>query len=126
MEHTTRLFMVLSSINCALAVILGAFGAHMLKEHLSEDLMATFRTGTLYHFFHALGLFAVAFVSSEIPKSTLVQWSGWLMFIGIILFSGSLYLLCFTKISWLGAITPFGGASFILAWLCLAVAAFKA
>ena len=125
MEYATKLFIVLGSINSALSVILGAFGAHMLKERFTEDLMATFQTGTQYHFFHALGLFAVAFVASLLPNSPLAQWSGWLMVIGIILFSGSLYLLCFTGIRWLGAITPLGGMSFIIAWLLLAIAALK-
>ncbi len=126
MEYATKLFIILGSVNSALSVILGAFGAHMLKERLAEDLMATFHTGTQYHFFHSLGLFAIAFVTSLLPNSSLAQWSGWLMFIGIILFSGSLYILSFTGIRWLGAITPLGGMSFIIAWLLLAIATAKA
>ncbi len=126
MEYATKFFIVLGSINSALSVILGAFGAHVLKGRFTEDLMATFHTGTQYHFFHSLGLFAVAFVASLLPNSLLTQWSGWLMFVGIIIFSGSLYLLCFTGIRWLGAITPLGGISFIIAWLLLAIVALKA
>ena len=126
MEYNTKIFIVLGSINSALSVILGAFGAHVLKGRFTEDLMATFHTGTQYHFFHSLGLFAVAFVASLLPNSLLTQWSGWLMFVGIIIFSGSLYLLCFTGIRWLGAITPLGGLSFIIAWLLLTIAVLKA
>lgn len=125
MERSTKLFIFLGSINSALSVILGAFGAHVLEKYLKEDLMATFHTGTQYHFLHALGLFAIAFVASLLPNSIWARWSGWLMLMGIVLFSGSLYLLCFTGIRWLGAITPLGGVSFIVAWSLLAVAVFK-
>ena len=121
MKNLTRLFVILGSLNAALAVILGAFGAHMVKNQLSENLMATFQTGNQYHFFHALGLFAVAFMASQ-TNSKLVKWSGFLMFIGIILFSGSLYILSITGIKWLGAITPIGGIAFIVAWILLAMA----
>ena len=121
MKNLTRVFVILGSLNAALAVILGAFGAHMLKNQLSENLMTTFQTANQYHFFHALGLFAVAFIASH-TNSKLVKWSGFLMFIGIILFSGSLYILSITGIKWLGAITPIGGIAFIGAWILLAMA----
>jgi uncharacterized membrane protein YgdD (TMEM256/DUF423 family) len=121
MKNLTRVFVILGSLNAALAVILGAFGAHLLKSQLSENLMATFQTANQYHFFHALGLFAVAFIASH-TNSKLVKWSGFLMFIGIILFSGSLYILSITGIKWLGAITPIGGIAFIGAWILLAMA----
>lgn len=124
MKNLTRLFVILGSLNAALAVILGAFGAHMLKNQLSENLMTIFQTGNQYHFYHALGLFAVAFIASH-TNSKLVKWSGLLMFIGIILFSGSLYILSITGIKWLGAITPIGGIAFIGAWIVLAIAAFE-
>jgi uncharacterized membrane protein YgdD (TMEM256/DUF423 family) len=121
----TKNFLLLGSINAALAVGLGAFGAHGLRGKLSEDLLGTYQTGVQYHFYHALGLFAVALVASLLPESTLVKWSGWLMFAGIILFSGSLYVLSVTGIRWLGAITPLGGVAFISAWLLLALAVLK-
>ncbi len=121
MKNLTRVFVILGSLNAALSVILGAFGAHMLKNQLSENLMTTFQTGNQYHFFHALGLFAVAFIASY-TNSKLVKWSGFLMFAGIILFSGSLYILSITGIKWLGAITPIGGIAFIGAWILLAMA----
>jgi len=121
----TKIFLLLGSVNAALAVGLGAFGAHGLRSRLSEDLLSTYQTGVQYHFYHALGLFAVALVASLLPDSALVKWSGWLMLAGILLFSGSLYLLSITGIRWLGAITPLGGVAFISAWLLLAVAVAK-
>jgi uncharacterized membrane protein YgdD (TMEM256/DUF423 family) len=126
MNVLTKIFLLVGSINAALAVGLGAFGAHGLRSRLSEDLLSTYQTGVQYHFYHALGLFAVALVASLLPESTLVKWSGWLMLAGIVLFSGSLYLLSLTGIRWLGAITPLGGVAFISAWLLLALAVFKA
>jgi len=123
LEPLTKFFVILGSLNAGLSVILGAFGGHVLKERLAENLMTTFQTGILYHFFHALGLFAVAFVASQLPGANLVKWSGLLMFAGIILFSGSLYLLSVTGVRWLGAITPVGGIAFIVAWVLLALSA---
>ena len=125
MNVLTKIFLLLGSVNAALAVGLGAFGAHGLRSRLSEDLLSTYQTGVQYHFYHALGLFAVALVASLLPDSALVKWSGWLMLAGILLFSGSLYLLSITGIRWLGAITPLGGVAFISAWLLLAVAVAK-
>jgi uncharacterized membrane protein YgdD (TMEM256/DUF423 family) len=121
----TKIFIVLASLNAALAVGLGAFGAHSLRDKLPADLLNTYQTGVQYHFYHALGLFAVAFVASQLPSSALVKWSGWLMLIGIILFSGSLYGLTLSGIRWLGVVTPLGGVAFITAWLLLAWAVFK-
>lgn len=125
MTVLTKTFLLLGSINAALAVGLGAFGAHVLRGRLSESLLSTYQTGVQYHFYHALGLFAVALVASQLPNSILVKWSGWLMLAGIILFSASLYLLSITGMRWLGAITPLGGVAFISAWLLLAAAVFK-
>jgi len=120
-----KLFISLGSINAAIAVALGAFGAHALKNSLSKDMLAVFETGVQYHFYHALGLLAVGFIATHLPESSLVQWSGWLMLAGIIFFSGSLYILAVSGISWLGAITPIGGTAFIIAWLLLAIAILK-
>jgi len=125
MTALTKIFLLLGSINAALAVGLGAFGAHILRGRLSESLLGTYQTGVQYHFYHALGLFAVALAASLLPEAALVKWSGWLMLVGIILFSGSLYLLSITGMRWLGAITPLGGVAFISAWLLLAAAALK-
>jgi len=120
-----KLFISLGSINAAIAVALGAFGAHALKNSLSKDMLAVFETGVQYHFYHALGLLAVGFIATHLPESSLLQWSGWLMVAGIVFFSGSLYILAVSGISWLGAITPIGGTAFIVAWLLLAIAVIK-
>ena len=119
---SVKLLALLGSINAALAVILGAFGAHVLKARVAPELLSAFETGAQYHFYHALGLFAVAFVSSQVPDSGLPKWSGWLMQAGIVLFSGSLYAMAFGGGRWLGAITPLGGVAFIASWLVLAAA----
>ena len=120
-----KLFISLGSINALIAVALGAFGAHALKARLSPDMLAIFETGVQYHFYHALGLLAVGLISTHLPDSGLVKWSGWLMFFGILIFSGSLYILAATGIKWLGAITPIGGTAFIAAWLLVAIAVLR-
>lgn len=108
----------------ALAVILGAFGAHALKERIPTDLLQVYETGVKYHFYHALGLLLVGMLSIQMP-SNLISWSAICLVVGIILFSGSLYVLAITGIKWLGAITPIGGLSFIVGWVLLAVAVWK-
>lgn len=125
MNGQTRIFIILGGLNSALSVALGAFGAHILKGYLPPSLMLTFQTAVRYHFFHALGLIAIAFVAYLIPRSKLVKGAGILMCAGIVLFPGSLYLICFTGIRLFGALTPIGGASFILSWLLIALAASK-
>lgn len=120
-----KLFVSLGSINALIAVTLGAFGAHSLKGRLSADMLAIFETGVQYHFYHALGLLAVGVIAAHLPESGFLRWSGWLMFIGIIIFSGSLYVLAITGIKWLGAITPIGGTAFIAAWVMLAIAVLR-
>jgi uncharacterized membrane protein YgdD (TMEM256/DUF423 family) len=119
----TRLFLLLGSINSALAVMLGAFGAHGLRGKISPELLGTYQTGVQYHFYHALGLLILAFAAAQMKDSRLVPWAGGLMLTGIVLFSGSLYALSLTGVKALGAITPFGGAAFIGGWVLLAVAA---
>ena len=121
----TKFFLFLGSVNMFLVVILGAFGAHGLKERLSPEMMAIYQTGIQYHFYHAIGLLIVGILSFFLQMSSLIQWSGLLMLTGIIIFSGSLYLLSITGLSWLGAITPVGGTAFVAAWFLLAVASLK-
>ena len=113
------------AILCGLGVVLGAFGAHALAGRLSSDMLAVFETGVRYHFIHAIGLLAVAWAASRWP-SGLVGVSGWLFVAGIVIFSGSLYLLALTGARWLGAITPIGGLCMIAGWLALAVGALRA
>ena len=103
------------------AVALGAFSAHALKGRLSAEMLAVWHTGVEYHIYHALGLLAVGLVATQHPESALLKWSGWLMFTGILLFSGSLYALALSGERWLGAITPIGGIAFLAAWALLVV-----
>lgn len=118
-------WLMAGSINMLLAVALGAFGAHALKDHLPPELMAVYQTGNQYHVYHALGLFAVAFVARMIPASRAIRWSGVLMLAGLVLFSGSLYALSLTGRRWIGMMTPFGGTAFLASWLLLAIGAWR-
>lgn len=122
MEKT---FMGLAGILGAMAVALGAFGAHALEGRISAELLATYEIGVRYHFYHALALAAVAWAVVQWPNATTALVAGWLFVAGIVVFSGSLYLLAFSGVRWLGAITPIGGVAFIAGWICLAWAAWK-
>lgn len=106
------------------AVAIGAFGAHGLKSILTEELMQVYKTGVEYHFYHALGLLLVGVISLNKPSRAL-NWSALFLVIGIMLFSGSLYLMAVTGIKWLGAITPVGGVSFIVGWVFLFVGVWR-
>ncbi len=97
-----------------LGVALGAFGAHMLKTKLSADLFAIFQVGVLYHLIHALALFALALYGKSSGMD--IRAGAWLFLVGIVVFSGSLYVLSLTGVRALGAVTPLGGLSFLLAW----------
>jgi uncharacterized membrane protein YgdD (TMEM256/DUF423 family) len=125
MPQTAKVFLILGGINAALVVLLGAFGAHALKARLSVDILAVYQTGVHYHLFHALGLLAVGLVATQISDSAYLRWSGWLMLVGIILFSGSLYVLSVSGLRWLGMVTPFGGMLFIAAWILFVIAVAK-
>lgn len=116
-----KIFLLLGSVNMFLAVALGAFGAHGLKSRVSAESLAVWQTGVLYHLAHALGLLLVGLLAAHLP----VRNAGWMLFAGIVLFSGSLYLMVLTGIRSLGMITPFGGVAFLAGWLLLAVAALK-
>lgn len=120
-----KLFFIFAALLGGLGVALGAFGAHALEARLSEDLLATFETGVRYHFYHALALIGVVVAIGRWPGSSLPVIAGWLFVVGILVFSGSLYLLAFTGARWLGAITPIGGVAFIAGWVCLALAAWR-
>jgi uncharacterized membrane protein YgdD (TMEM256/DUF423 family) len=111
---------VTGAIAAGLAVVLGAFGAHGLKSRVDPELLVIFETGVRYHMYHALALLAVGFAASR-WSSPLVGLSGWLFVAGMLIFSGSLYLMTFTGARWLGAITPIGGLALILGWVALAV-----
>ena len=126
MPGTAKLFLALGCIAALLAVALGAFGAHGLKARMAPELMPVYQTGVEYHFYHALGLILVGLAALHLPQSALLRGAGWAMLAGIVLFSGSLYLLSLTGLRWLGAITPLGGAAFITAWGLFAAAVIKA
>jgi uncharacterized membrane protein YgdD (TMEM256/DUF423 family) len=115
----TRTFGVLACLLACLAVAAGAFGAHALRGRLSEELLAVFETGARYQMYHALALLGVAWAAARWP-GPLAGAAGWLFVLGIVLFSGSLYLLALSGVRWLGAITPLGGLSFLAGWLLLA------
>lgn len=120
-----KLFLIIGAINAMLAVALGAFGAHGLEGKISEKYLEVWKTGVQYQMFHAIGLFVIAFLLSKFPQSSLLTASGWIMLAGIVLFSGSLYVLSTSGIKVLGAITPLGGVAFIVAWILIVVAAVK-
>ena len=122
---SSRVFLILGALNAALAVGFGAFGAHALKARLTETDLDIFQTACQYHFYHALGLLIIGLLVATHPGSGLVKISGWIMFAGIILFSGSLYALVLTQYRWLGAVTPLGGTAFIIAWICLLTGVIK-
>ena len=105
-----------------LAVTLGAFGAHGLEARLESRMLSVYQTAVEYHRYHALGIIPIGVVINVRPGSSLMRWVAAIVLAGIILFSGSLYLLSFSGMRWLGAITPFGGLAFIIAWLLVGIA----
>ncbi|MCA9955616.1 MAG: DUF423 domain-containing protein [Anaerolineales bacterium] len=123
----SKLFVILGAVFMMIGVGAGAFGAHGLKPYFERfpDLAATYETAVRYHVYHALGLFAAAWLADKYPVS-LTTWGGYFLVAGIVIFSGSLYLLVMTRQNWLGAITPLGGVAFIAGWGCLALAAWRA
>lgn len=121
-----RRFVMMGGINLFLSVALGAFGAHALKERISEQMLANWQTGVHYHMIHALGILLVAILADKLTgQQKLVRLSGNLLQWGIVFFSGSLYVMALTGVKILGAITPIGGVCFLAAWILLAVAAGK-
>ena len=120
MPLLARTFLITGALAGMLAVLLGAFGAHALRARLTPDMLAIYQTGVQYHFWHALGLLAIALTLAHFPAAQGLKWAGGLMLAGILLFSGSLYLLAVTGTRWLGAITPIGGTAFIVAWAVFA------
>ena len=113
----------------ALSVMLGAFAAHTLKQILQPDNLQVFETAVRYQFYHVFALLAVGILYKEFPVKLMI-WAGRLFVTGIVLFSGSLYLLCYVKhnqlpLNWLGAITPFGGVAFIAGWVMVFMAVQK-
>ena len=119
-----RVFVVLGAALAFTAVALGAFGSHGLQGRVSPEDVAIFETGVRYHMYHALALLAAAGVAARWSGIEVVV-AGWLFVGGILVFSGSLYLLVLTDTRWLGAVTPVGGLAFLVGWLLLAVGAIR-
>ena len=113
-----RFFFLSGAVAAFIAVALGAFGAHSLRTKLSPDMLNIFEVGVRYQMYHALGLIAVAWAMTRWPEANLNA-AGWAFIVGIVVFSGSLYLLSATDIRWLGAITPIGGLAFLIGWAIL-------
>ncbi|MFP3324743.1 DUF423 domain-containing protein [Planococcus sp. SIMBA_160] len=123
-----KFFLIAGAFNGLLAVAFGAFGAHLLEGRVADKYLDTWQTAVQYQMFHSIGLIAVAILMSSAligPLSSL-SWAGYLMLAGIVIFSGSLYVLSLSGISVLGAITPIGGLAFIAGWVMLMIAAAKA
>lgn len=120
-----KIYLMIAAVSGFFAVALGAFGAHGLKQKLSVDMLAVYQTGVQYHFYHTLALFGVALLMLQLPQSAALRWSAALFVVGIIIFSGSLYVLSISGVRWLGAITPIGGVAFLAGWILLAVAAWN-
>lgn len=119
-----RLWLLLSAFAGFTGVALGAFAAHGLKSRLTPEYLAVFQTGTHYQLIHALALFGVGLLALHMP-GRLVNLAGGAFAVGILLFSGSLYLLTLSGIGKLGIITPFGGVALLIGWLCLGLAAWR-
>ncbi|MCZ8524109.1 MULTISPECIES: DUF423 domain-containing protein [Paenibacillus] len=105
-----------------LAVAIGAFGAHMVKNNISEAMFANYQTGVQYHMFHALALVAIGLAAAVLPGQAHLRRAGWAMLAGIVIFSGSLYVMALTNLRVLGAITPIGGLAFLFGWISLFLA----
>ncbi len=121
MEQT---WFTLGCLLMVLGVAAGAFAAHGLKGRLSTDDLEIWQTAARYHVYHALALLAVAYAATRWPGN-LIATAGWLFVAGVVLFSGSLYVLAFSGVKWLGAVTPLGGLCFLAGWGSLAVAAWR-
>ena len=121
----SKLFLILGSINAATAVSMGAFGAYFLKTKIPEEMLSVFQTAVQYHFYHSLGLMIVGVLTLYFKPEKYLEIAGWMMFIGIILFSGSLYILSTTAMRWVGIITPFREIAFIVSWMFIAITVWK-
>jgi uncharacterized membrane protein YgdD (TMEM256/DUF423 family) len=121
-----RLAIVAGSLLMALAVALGAFGAHALKARVAPEMLAVWQTGVTYQAWHAIGLLLLGLLMLHAPASAALRVAAWLFIVGIALFAGSLYLLALGAPRAVGAFTPFGGAAFIAAWIAVAAGAWNA
>ena len=114
------MFVFLGALNMAIAVMLGAFGAHGLKTKVTAEQLAWWHTGVDYHVYHALALLIIGTLIAAQPQLAIPKGSAWALQVGIVIFSGSLYAMTLGAPRWFGAITPIGGMAFIIGWLWLA------
>jgi uncharacterized membrane protein YgdD (TMEM256/DUF423 family) len=122
---TARSLLAVAALLMLLAVGAGAFGAHALKSRLAPDMAAVWQTAVQYHAWHALGLLAIGVLLVQWPGRSALAVAAWLLIVGIVLFSGSLYAMALTGIRGLGAITPVGGVAFLGGWAALAWACWR-
>jgi len=122
---SSRLALMAGAVAMFMAVALGAFGAHALKARLAPDMAAVWQTAVQYHAWHALALLATGILLAQDPARGLLGTAGWLFVAGIVLFSGSLYLLALTGTRGLGAVTPIGGVAWLAGWAVFAWAVFR-
>jgi uncharacterized membrane protein YgdD (TMEM256/DUF423 family) len=116
-----KTFLLAGALAAFLAVALGAFGAHGLRGRLAPDMLAVFETGVRYHMYHALAILITGLIAARLD-GWLIQTAGWAFVLGIVIFSGSLYLLAITGVTMWGAVTPIGGLAFLVGWACLIAA----
>ena len=117
----TNPLITMAAVNGLLAVILGAFMSHSLDETITTELLGVFQTGVSYHMYHSLAALAVGILSHIFPKVRLLKFSAYSFLLGIVFFSGSLYLLALTELPMIGMITPIGGIFFIFGWIMLCI-----
>jgi uncharacterized membrane protein YgdD (TMEM256/DUF423 family) len=120
-----KMFIMIGSLKMLAAVALGAFGAHGLKERLSPNFMEIYQTAVQYHMIHALAILFTGLLMYWLGPLPLLSWAGWSFIVGVLIFSGSLYMLSTTGLTKLGAITPIGGGAFLVGWLLIALAAWR-
>ena len=118
---TPRLAIVTAALLMAAAVACGAFGAHALRPRIGPEMLAVWQTGVTYHAWHALGLLLTGTLMLRFPDSAALRCAAWLFVAGVVLFSGSLYLLALGAGASFGIVTPFGGLAFIAGWVMLAI-----
>lgn len=118
-------FLVIGAAFAGLAVALGAFGAHALRDKVTADKLAVYQTGVQYQMYHGFALIAVGLLAAVKGETTPLMYAGWLFTVGIVLFSGSLYILTGSRSRAVGIITPFGGLAFLTGWVLFIVAALR-
>ncbi len=120
-----KVFIIIGSLSAFTGVALGAFGAHGLKARVTPEMLTVWQTGVQYHLIHALGLLLIGILCHMLPEATQLRTAGWLLLVGTLLFSGSLYLMVLSGVRGLGIITPLGGVAFLAGWLLLAIAVWR-